>query len=91
MTLGEKFDIDQIKNRLRSVIAEQLGVKPETVTDSATLVDDLGADSLDAVEIVMAVEDEFALEITDESAEPFKNGTIQSMAEALSKATEPKY
>jgi len=53
----------------KSIIAEQLGVKPEEVTPEASFVDDLGADSLDTVELVMALEEEFGIEIPDEDAE----------------------
>jgi acyl carrier protein len=55
--------------KVRSIIAEQLGVKPEEVVDKASFVDDLGADSLDTVELVMALEEEFGIEIPDEDAE----------------------
>ncbi len=59
--------------KVRSIIAEQLGVKIEEVTDSASFVDDLGADSLDTVELVMALEEEFGIEIPDEDAEKITN------------------
>jgi len=55
--------------KVKSIIAEQLGIKPEEVTDSAKFIDDLGADSLDTVELVMALEEEFGIEIPDEDAE----------------------
>lgn len=55
--------------KIKSIIAEQLGVKPEEVTDNAKFIDDLGADSLDTVELVMALEEEFGIEIPDEDAE----------------------
>ena len=55
--------------KVKSIIAEQLGVKPEEVTEQASFVDDLGADSLDTVELVMALEEEFGIEIPDEDAE----------------------
>ena len=58
-----------VRQKVRSIIAEQLGVKIEEVTDTASLVDDLGADSLDTVELVMALEEEFGIEIPDEDAE----------------------
>jgi len=55
--------------KVKSIIAEQLGVKPEEVTSEASFIDDLGADSLDTVELVMALEEEFSIEIPDEDAE----------------------
>ena len=58
-----------IAEKVKSVISEQLGVKPEEVTDQAKFVDDLGADSLDTVELVMALEEEYGVEIPDEDAE----------------------
>ena len=60
---------EAIADRVRSIIAEQLGVKIEEVTDAASFIDDLGADSLDTVELVMALEEEFGIEIPDEDAE----------------------
>jgi acyl carrier protein len=55
--------------KVKAIIAEQLGVKPEEVTPEASFIDDLGADSLDTVELVMALEEEFGIEIPDEDAE----------------------
>ncbi len=55
--------------KVKSIIAEQLGVKAEEVTPEASFIDDLGADSLDTVELVMAFEEEFGIEIPDEDAE----------------------
>ena len=55
--------------RIKSITAEQLGVKIEEVTESAKFIDDLGADSLDTVELVMALEEEFGIEVPDEDAE----------------------
>lgn len=60
---------ESIHDRVRAIIAEQLGVKIEEVTDTASFVEDLGADSLDTVELVMALEEEFGVEIPDEDAE----------------------
>ena len=56
-------------DKVKSIIAEQLGVKPEEVKPNASFIDDLGADSLDTVELVMALEEEFGIEIPDEDAE----------------------
>ena len=61
--------------KVKSIVAEQLGVKEEEVTNDASFVDDLGADSLDTVELVMALEEEFETEIPDEEAE--KITTVQ--------------
>ena len=58
-----------VQDKVRSIIAEQLGVKAEEVTPPAKFIDDLGADSLDTVELVMALEEEFGVEIPDEEAE----------------------
>ena len=68
-------DISNIEARVKKIIIEQLGVKEEQVTNEASFVDDLGADSLDTVELVMALEEEFELEIPDEDAE--KITTVQ--------------
>ena len=58
-----------VDERIKAIIAEQLGVKPEEVTPQASFIDDLGADSLDTVELIMALEEEFSVEIPDEDAE----------------------
>ena len=60
---------ESVNDRVRGIIAEQLGVKLEEVTDTASFIEDLGADSLDTVELVMALEEEFGIEIPDEDAE----------------------
>ncbi|MGL9759767.1 MAG: acyl carrier protein [Symbiopectobacterium sp.] len=65
-----------IEERVKKIIVEQLGVKPEEVINNASFVDDLGADSLDTVELVMALEEEFDTEIPDEEAE--KITTVQA-------------
>ena len=67
--------MSNIEERVKSIIAEQLGVKEEEVTNAASFTDDLGADSLDTVELVMALEEEFETEIPDEEAE--KIATVQ--------------
>ncbi len=58
-----------VEDKIKSIIAEQLGVKIEEVTPQASFIDDLGADSLDTVELIMALEEEFSVEIPDEDAE----------------------
>lgn len=67
--------MSSIEEQVKSIVAEQLGVKEEEVTNDASFVDDLGADSLDTVELVMALEEEFETEIPDEEAE--KITTVQ--------------
>jgi acyl carrier protein len=58
-----------VAGKVKSIIAEQLGVKLEEINETSSFVDDLGADSLDTVELVMALEEEFKIEIPDEDAE----------------------
>ncbi|HUU46098.1 MAG TPA: acyl carrier protein, partial [Acidobacteriota bacterium] len=65
-----------VEERVRKIIVEQLGVNAEQVTMEASFIDDLGADSLDTVELVMALEEEFGLEIPDDEAQ--KIATVQS-------------
>ena len=62
-----------IFDKIREIIVEQLGVDESAVTSETSLMKDLEADSLDAVEIIMAIEDEFEIEIPDEDAEKFHN------------------
>lgn len=71
----EKTDMNNIEERVKKIVVEQLGVKEDEVTSAASFVDDLGADSLDTVELVMALEEEFETEIPDEEAE--KITTVQ--------------
>ena len=80
----------EVAQKVKSIIAEQLGVKIEEVTDSASFVDDLGADSLDTVELVMALEEEFAVEIPDEDAEKMTNvgEAIRYIEEKAAKSTK---
>ena len=67
--------MSSVEQQVKAIAAEQLGVKLEQVTNNASFVDDLGADSLDTVELVMALEEEFETEIPDEDAE--KITTVQ--------------
>jgi acyl carrier protein len=67
-----------VQEKITEIIVEQLGVKAEEVTPEASFVDDLGADSLDTVELVMALEEEFGIEIPDEDAEK-----IQTVGDAI--------
>lgn len=78
-----------IEDRVKKIVIEQLGVKEDEVTNDASFVDDLGADSLDTVELVMGLEEDFDIEIQDEEAE--KITTIQQAIDFISakaKATE---
>ena len=72
-----------VQDKVKSIIAEQLGVEGTEVTDGASFTDDLGADSLDIVELVMAFEEEFDIEIPDEDAEK-----IAKVADAVGYITE---
>ncbi|MEL7448839.1 MAG: acyl carrier protein [Pseudomonadota bacterium] len=67
--------MSNVEEQVKKIVAEQLGVKEDAVTNDASFVDDLGADSLDTVELVMALEEEFECEIPDEEAE--KITTVQ--------------
>ncbi|MBI3344892.1 MAG: acyl carrier protein [Gammaproteobacteria bacterium] len=67
--------MNNVAERVKKIVVEQLGVKDEEVSNESSFVDDLGADSLDTVELVMALEEEFECEIPDESAE--KITTVQ--------------
>ena len=64
--------MSSIEEQVKSIVAEQLGVKEDEVSNEASFVDDLGADSLDTVELVMAFEEEFDIEIPDEDAEKMR-------------------
>jgi acyl carrier protein len=67
--------MSNVADRVRKIVVDQLGVKEEDLRNDASFVDDLGADSLDTVELVMALEEEFEMEIPDEKSE--KIATIQ--------------
>lgn len=73
--------MSNIEERVKKIVAEQLGAKEEDVTNEASFVDDLGADSLDTVELVMALEEEFECEIPDEEAE--KITTVQQAVDYI--------
>lgn len=75
--------MSNIPEKVKGIIVEQLGVDEDQVTEDAAFVDDLGADSLDQVELVMALEEEFGVEIPDEDAEK-----ITRVREAVSYITE---
>ena len=64
--------MEPVADRVKKIIVDQLGVEEETVTPEASFVDDLGADSLDTVELVMAFEKEFDIDIPDEEAEKLR-------------------
>lgn len=72
-----------VDDRVKEIIVDQLGVDPAQVTEDAHFIEDLGADSLDTVELVMAFEEEFGIEIPDDAAE-----TIQSFGDAVKFITE---
>ncbi len=65
--------MSEVTEKVKAIIVEQLGVKIEEVKDNSHFIDDLGADSLDTVELVMAFEEEFDIEIPDEDAEKITN------------------
>lgn len=78
----------EVVEKVRQIISEQLGVDDAEVTPSATFVDDLGADSLDQVELVMALEEAFELEISDEDAEKMR--TVQDAIDYIEKHAKAK-
>lgn len=78
---------NDIEQRVKKIVVEQLSVKEEEVTNEASFVDDLGADSLDTVELVMALEEEFKTEIPDEEAE--KITTVQQAIDYVRSHTSP--
>ena len=70
-----------IEPKIKDIIVEQLGVEPDRVKAEASFIDDLGADSLDIVELVMAMEEEFDIDIPDEDAEKLR--TVQDVSKYL--------
>lgn len=75
-----------VEEKVKEIIAEQLGVKKEEIKGESSFIDDLGADSLDTVEVVMALEEEFGIEIPDEDAEKITTvGEAVKYIEAKSK------
>ena len=80
------FDMPTIEERVKKIIAEQLGVNESEITNESSFVDDLGADSLDTVELVMALEEEFGTEIPDEDAE--KITTVQQAIDYIQSHTK---
>jgi acyl carrier protein len=78
--------MSNIQERVKKIIVEQLGVKEEDVTPNASFVDDLGADSLDTVELVMALEEEFETEIPDEDAERIT--TVQQVIDYINERSK---
>tara|TARA_A100001037_G_C14962403_1_gene549946 strand:+ start:455 stop:691 length:237 start_codon:yes stop_codon:yes gene_type:complete len=78
--------MSNVEERVKQIVIEQLGVKDEEVTADASFVDDLGADSLDTVELVMALEEEFNCEIPDEEAEQIT--TVKQAIDYINAHTE---
>ena len=69
---------EEVKLKIKKIVSDHLGIEEEKVTEEASFIDDLGADSLDTVELVMAFEEEFNIEIPDEAAEK-----IQTIKDAI--------
>jgi acyl carrier protein len=74
-----------VEKRIKEIVAEQLGVEESQVANESSFMDDLGADSLDTVELVMALEEEFDIEISDENAEKIQ--TVQDAIDYISEHT----
>ncbi|MCH8084261.1 MAG: acyl carrier protein [Myxococcales bacterium] len=74
---------NDLSGRIQSIVTEQLGVEPSEVTKDASILDDLGADSLDVVELVMTLEEAFDIEIPDDAVEEMRTiGDIQRFVES---------
>ncbi len=78
--------MENIEQRVKKIVAEQLGVNEADIKNESSFVDDLGADSLDTVELIMALEEEFECEVPDEDAE--KITTVQQAIDYVSSATK---
>jgi acyl carrier protein len=86
---GTNFMADKsIEEKVKDIIVEQLGVNPEQVTPQASFIEDLGADSLDIVELVMAFEEEFSVEVPDEDAEKLQ--TVGDVINYIKQRAKPK-
>jgi acyl carrier protein len=83
-----KDDMSDVAERVKKIVVEHLGVEADKVVDSANFIDDLGADSLDTVELVMAFEEEFGVEIPDDQAETIV--TVGDAVKYLEKASTKK-
>jgi len=81
-TKKEENTMASVAERIKQIVAEQLGVEEDQVTTEASFMDDLGADSLDTVELVMALEEEFDIEISDEDAEKIQ--TVKNAIDYIS-------
>jgi acyl carrier protein len=77
--------MEKIEQRIKKIVAEQLGVNEAEIKNESSFVDDLGADSLDTVELVMALEEEFECEIPDEQAEKIQ--TVQQAIDYMNSVT----
>ncbi len=80
--------VKQIVEKVKQIIREQLGVEEDEITPTSSFVDDLGADSLDTVELVMAVEEAFDIEIPDNDAEKMR--TVQDLVDYVEKHSKKK-
>lgn len=77
------MNADEVRRKVVAILVEQIGVDEEEITDDASIQDDLGADSLDAVEIAMSAEEEFGIEIPDDDIEPLS--TVKQVVDYLVK------
>jgi acyl carrier protein len=82
---GEKMEIQKVEEKVRSIVCEKLAVEQEKVTMSASFIEDLGADSLDFVELVMEMEEEFKLNIPEEEATKLR--TVGDVVQFISKTS----